>query len=557
MEKLMRHLPRGLVYFLLPLFFIAAGCKKNGAAENNSVVIAISSDIERINPLYSFSLNEANINELLFLSLVRHSWDEKSGDLVTEPMIAKEWKWEKDSSAIFIKLRNDINWSDGKKLTADDVIFSFDLYSDPLVESYLYGTFKNFYADKENHIDVLKTFEKRSDYEVKINFIPGSRPSLYCLDFPVIPKHIFEKIDRKNLVNSELNFTPVSSGPFMFEKWDKNNVIVLKKNYSSPFSTEGNIGKIYFKIIPEYSSRLTQLKNGEIDLMEDVKAGDAKELSANKAFTIIPVKGREYDYIGWNNIDPVIYQKTQKTVPHPILGNSLVRRALTLSINRNEILKEYLGGYGQIANSPIAPIFKNAVNSTLKPYAFNIDSAKKLLAEAGWKDVNKDGVLEKNGKPFKLNIAITASKPRRALAAALIKNTYKQAGIDLNVEQVEGSVFAEKLGARAFDAWMAGWFVPIPLDLKISWYGDLKKTPMNLCGFRDNRADRLLDEIENTSSASKKNSLYRELEELLYSEQPVSFLYWVDNIVACNSSIKNIEVNPLGVVHHCWKWTKK
>src|SRR3989339_376574 len=131
------------IYFLL-LSSVFIGCKKESSLSNATVVVAIPSDIERINPLFAFSINEANINELLFLSLVKHSWDEKAGDLKTEPMLANSWEWNTDSSSITFDLRSDVKWSDDVPLTIDDVIFSFDVYSDPVVESYLYGTFLCF-----------------------------------------------------------------------------------------------------------------------------------------------------------------------------------------------------------------------------------------------------------------------------------------------------------------------------------------------------------------------------------------------------------------------------
>lgn len=553
----MRIAIRGFILLVFTIFFCFYGCKKEASPGSNSVVIAIASDIERINPLYSFSVNEASINELLFLSLVKYTWDEKKGDLNAEPMIAKSWLWEKDSSAITLELREDINWSDGIKLTADDIMFSFDLYSDPLVQSYLYGTFKNFYCDKENHIDAAKTFQKISDYKLKINFIPKSLPTLYCLDFPIIPKHIFEKLDRKNIVNAEENFKPVSSGAFAFDKWEKNHVIVLKKNNSSYLKNEGNVERLYFKIVPEYTSRLAQLKKGEVDLIEDVKADDIKELNTAGTFTVVPVKGREYDYIGWNNLDPESFAKQKKIIPNKFFGSAKVRRALTLAINRSEILNGVIGGYGQIANSPVSPIFKNAVNAKLAPYPFNTDSAKILLAEEGWKDLDGDGILEKEGRKFKISLSLTGSKPRRPAAAALIKNSLKQVGVDVNVEILEGGAFTEKLVNRSFDAWLAGWAVPLPLDLKISWHSDLAKTPMNFCGFRNKQADLILDEIEKNTSPEIKNKLSQNLEELLFNEQPVTFLYWIDNVVVFNKRIENINVNPLGVVHHCWQWSVK
>jgi peptide/nickel transport system substrate-binding protein len=550
---------RVTILFFFTLITIFFGCKKTNPVEKNTVVIAIPADIERINPLYSFSFDEANINELLFLSLVKHSWDEKKGDLSTEPMLAVSWEWAKDSSSIIINIRNDVKWSDGAPLTIDDVIFSFDVYSDPEVQSYLYGTFKAFYTDKDNHIDIKKTFEKISDSKLKINFLPASSPSMYNLDFPIAPKHIYGKIKRKDLINAAENFHPVTSGAFMLEKWERNQSIILKESVSSFLHNTDGVARLAFKIIPEYASRLAQLKNNEIDLVEDIKPEDVKDLKISEKLQIVPVKGREYDYIGWNNIDPEKYSKEKRLVPNKLFGSSKVRRALSMAINRDEILKEYFAGgeYGSLANSPVSPIFKNAINPAITPYKYDLEQAKKLLAEDGWSDTNKDGIIEKKGEKFKFTLSVPTNKPRRLFAATLLKNSLKQIGIDFSIEQLEPGDFIEKLSKKSLNAWIAGWAVPLPLDLKISWYSDLNKTPMNFCSYQNKNVDLLLDEIEKRISNDQKNNLYKKLEEILYADQPVTFLFWIDNVVVYNKRIQNIDVNPLGVVHHCWKWSVK
>lgn len=541
-----------IFFFLLSSVFI--GCKKESSLSNSQVVIAIPSDIERINPLFAFSINEANINELLFLSLVKHSWDENAGDLKTEPMLANSWEWNSDSSAITLDLRNDVKWSDGVPLTIDDVIFSFDVYSDPAVESYLYGSFLNFYTDKDNHIIAEKTFEKLSETKLKISFAPGSSPSLFNLDFPIVPKHIFDKIPRKDIATAKESFTPVTSGPFMFEKWERNQAIIIKENPKSFLQKEGNVGRIIFKVIPDYNSRLTQLKNNEVDIAEYLKPEDIDELKKSDSFVIASLKGREYDYLGWNNLDKEKYKKNKSIAPNKLFGSAKVRQALSMALNRNEVIESYLRGYGELANSPISPIFKNAVDEKLQPYVFDLAKAKNLLAEEGWIDKDQNGIIEKNGEEFKFTLTISSNNPRRIFAATLFKNTLKQLGVDMKIEQVELGMLIDRINNKNADAWMASWIIPIPLDLKFSWYSNLATTPMNFPSYQNKELDVLLDKLETKISKQQKNEIYKKIENILYRDQPVTFLYWIDNIVAYNKKIKNIEVTPLGTVHHCWLW---
>ena len=548
-------LKRVYLTILILSFLIIVSCEKESPSGPNRVVIGISSDIESFNPLFAFSVDEGSIAELLYLSLINFKWNNEKGDIESFPMLATRWEWNEDSSSITFDLRDDVFWSDGKQFNAQDIVFSFDVYSDPNVQSKLYGTFENFYVEKENHININKTFEVINQFKLKIIFLPGSYPSLYDIVFPVLPKHIFEKVDRKNFSTAEENFKPVTNGPFSFSLWDKNQSITLKANEKSFLYNHDNISEIIFKIIPDYNSRLTQLKRGEIDLAELIKTEDVAGLKAFDHLKIVPQKGREYDYVGWNNIDPEAYSKSGKVIPHKLFGSSNVRKALSYAINRKEILEEYLSNYGELAVGPISPIFKDAVDPELKPYNYDITKAKELLSAEGWKDIDKDGVLEKGKKEFRFTLFIPGGNPRRSYAATVIKNNLKEVGIDVTVETVELSVLIDNMYAKKIDAWMVGWYVIIPVELKVSWYSDLEKTPYNFVNYQSFMSDSLLDKIEGETSKKELDKLYKELQEVIHNDEPVTFLYWIDNLVAYNSRIRNIEINPLGVIHYCWEWS--
>ena len=411
-----------IIKFLIvfPLIFLFVTCNTEKPELSNKVVIGISSDIETINPAYSFSVDEGVIDETLFLSLVQFKWNEKKGDLDAEPMLAKSWEWASDSSNVIFNLRDDAYWTDGIKVSAEDVAYTFDIYSDPKVESRFYGSFKNLYADNENYVDQKKSFEIISPNKIKINFIPGSVPSFLDIIFPIIPKHIFEKISRTELSKSEINFNPVSNGAYKLKRWERNQAIVLEANKKSFLYKEGMIDEIIFKIIPDYNSRLTQLQTNEIDFCELIKPLDVKDLKANESLRIESVKGREYDYLGLSNIDNKTYIRNQNVKPNKLFGSSKVRKAISFAINRKEIFAEYLNNCCELAVTPVSSIFTQYFDSDLKPIEFNPDSARKLLSEDGWSDRNNDGVLEKNNIDFRFTINIPGGNPLREFAGTMI-----------------------------------------------------------------------------------------------------------------------------------------
>jgi peptide/nickel transport system substrate-binding protein len=536
------------------LSLVSISCNNNKLVKDR-IIVGISEDLESLNPLYSFSVNEGNITELLFLPMVKHTWNNKIGDLEASPMLARNWEWAKDSSFLILELRNDVKWSDGINTTVDDVVFSFDVYSDPLVQSRLLGTFKNFNTNLENHINVEKTFIRLSDNKLKINFKSGSIPSLFDIDFPVIPKHIFEKISRKEIQTAKENFNPVTNGPFRLKKWERNQSIILAINRNSFLYNPACIKELIFKIVPDYNSRINQIKNGEIDVTEDIKTDDINRLKENGNIEVASIKGREYDYIGWNNIDVKQFSENKRSVPNKLFGDRLVRIALSIASNRKEILEEFLGNYGELAFSPVTPIFNKALNVDIKPYQYDVRRSKELLKQAGWQDIDNDGVLEKKDQKFSFTLYIPAGNPRREYAATIIKNNLKQVGIDVTIEKVELGVFIDNLYQKKYDAWMAGWSVPVPVDLRPYWYSDLENTPLNLVSFQNKGVDSLIILIEKEKSVDRKNNLYKIFQKKIHDDEPVTFLYWIDNPVAFNKKIRNMDIDPLGAVHYCWNWT--
>lgn len=540
--------------FILIILFSASGCGHKATDRPGTVVIGIPADIENFNPLYSFSVDEGSISELLFLSLVRHKWDSLKCEITAVPMLARSWKWNQDSSSILIELRNDVYWSDGKQFTADDVVFSFDLYSDPAVESRMLGSFTDFYTDENNHILTDKTFRVISPFRLRINFRPGSTPDLYDIDLPLLPKHVFSGAERKTLFTGKEIFSRVTNGPFFLKDWQRNISLTLSANPKSFLYNGTGVKEIVFKVIPDYKSRIMRLMNGELDLVENIKSEDAERLAKEGKIVIASVKGREYDYLGWNNIEPDIYAKNKKQLAHHLFGDPLVRRALTYAINRQEILDEFLYGYGELCSGPISPILKNVRNINSSQYNYDPGKARQILLSSGWRDSDADGILEKGGQKFSFTLSIPAGNPRRAFAAEVVKSNLKAVGIDVKVENLELGYLIEKLYAKELDAWMAGLYIPLPPDLKSCWYSDIENSAMNFPSYRSPAADSIIVSLERTRSARLKNELYSRFQRQIHSDQPVTFLYWIDNIVALSSRLKNTSIDPLGVVHECQLW---
>jgi len=535
----------------LILIILIFSCTSQDNSRN--LIIGVPSDVESFNPLFAFNVEEGNVTELLYLSLLQYDWSSDLGEVEFKPMLASQWNWDENKESLSIVLRDDVYWNDSVQCTIDDVIFSLDLYSDPAVQSRAFGFFEKYFTDDEGHILVEKSLIKISDWELKINFKKGSHPDLFEIDHPIIPKHIFENVKRAELSLVDFNQSPVTNGPYKLKKWDRDQAIILEKNPTSFLVDDNSANQIIFKIIPEYQIRLTQLQNGEIDLMEDIQTDDIEKLKRNGNLNLTPISGRDFDYLAWNNIDPKNFSDNGSVSKNVFFGSPKVRKALTHALNRETVIDEYLNGYGQISVGPVSPIFKNLFDSSLTAHSYNSETAKMLLTQEGWHDSNGDGIIDKNGVEFEFTLHIPSGNPRRDFAASLFKNNLLVIGIDVTIERDELGTFIDNLFAKQYDAWMAAWVVPIPINLKISWYSDLENTPLNFASYQNKDVDEHFDNIQNRYS-NDINSEYKKIQKIIHNDEPYSFLYWVDNIISYNKRIGNINITPLGSVRHCWQW---
>jgi len=145
--------------------------------------------------------------------------------------------------------------------------------------------------------------------------------------------------------------------------------------------------------------------------------------------------------------------------------------------------------------------------------------------------------------------------PLREYASVVVKNNLKAIGGDVSIEQMELGTFSDNLYERKLNSWMAGWGVPLPLELKPFWYSDPNIGVLNFACYGNPDADEILNSLETNLTDEKRNELVRKFQSIIHNDEPVTFLYWTPNLVAYNNRIKNINITPYGVLVHCWEWT--
>ncbi len=545
----------GMVFLLC---FVGCSPKNKKDLEMNSIVIGLSCDVSTLNPLFTTIATEQEIVELLYPSLIRPTVDTAQGTLGYSPSLARSYEFLNKNRNILFHLRTDARWSDSVSITARDVKFSFMLYGNPAVGSVHQNTLQGLRASHDGTPDIAQSIDIINDSTLLFHFEKAYSTQLFDVSLPIFPAHIFEKIPAAELRNNPMNNNPVVAGPFFLASWKPMQEIILQSNPMSVLPSPAAIRTLVFRIIPDSRMQVTQLQKNEIDMLIDIEAADAAATQkSNAEINIFSIKGRRYHFIGWNNIDQQAYRESHglSIRTHPLFGTVRVRQAMTLAINRNGLLEALLSGYGEIANGPIAPFFHWAYNDALQPHPFNPQKALQLLEQEGWTDTDNDGVLEKNEKRFSFELCIPTGSEFWSNIATIVQKELRDIKIKVKISKVERSVYWQNLLEKKYDAWIAGFEVPMELHLEKFWGSDLKKNSFNIFSYQNNRVNKIVNAAAYSTDQNVSAQSWKEFQQILYDEQPCTFLFWENRLVAVNKKIKGIDVNILGTLQNSYRWS--
>ncbi|MBQ8756305.1 MAG: peptide-binding protein [Lentisphaeria bacterium] len=508
------------------------------------MTMAVGADTANLNPIINNDSFASTVAGLCSASLAERNFEDPTK---FEPMLARSWEVSPDRRCFRIKLRKGVLWDDftdpvtGKKhasvpVTAYDFKFFFDVISDKDVNC---EPLRVYYAD-------IQSFEVHNEYEFSVTW---KRPAYGALGSTLglspLPRHFYDydgKFDGKKFNNDHRRHRMiVGCGPYRFVRWEKDQRIILKRNsrfFGNALGVGASLEYLVFDIIKMPNTRFQALLGGKLDrlgLTPDQwtqRTGTAEFRKQFKKFRyLLP----QYTYIGWN-------------LKNELFRDKRVRQALTLLTDRERILKEVYYGLGKVISNPF---FAEGVYSdpALKPWPYDPEKAKKLLAEAGWKDSDGDGILDREGKKFSFVMMQIASHPIQQRMMPMLKEAYAAAGIDMKIQVVEWSVCIQRLNERSYDACSLGWASPFEPDLYQIFHSSQAKLPnsSNHTGFVNREVDRIIEELRVTFDQSKRVKLSHELCRIFHEEQPYTFLFAPYNLTALSSRYRNAKVYPVGL----------
>ncbi len=488
-----------------------------------TLVIGVTHDVDTFNPLFSENVLSQEVIHLVLRGLA-----DLDANSEFVPELAESWSWSPDHRRLTYRLRRDARWSDGAPVTAEDVAFTFELLRDSTVASPRYGV--------TEYIEAVRVLDPHT---VAFAFSQPYPDQLFDTAGEIVPKHVLAGVDRPRIRTHAFGAHPLANGPFALKKWVKQQYIELVPN-PTYFGPRPYLDRVIFKIVPDNTNLLLQLENNEIDVMMGVPPAEAERLQRRGNVNLHMLSGRLYYYLGYNTA-------------RPLFANPKVRRALTTAIDRNGLIQALLFGYGRPCVGPIPPMLKWAHNDTIRPLPYDPDLARRWLAEAGWRDRDGDGWLDRDGRPFRFTIMINTGNPLRADLAVVVQEQLRRIGVNVQIQTLEWSSFMSALREKDFDAYMGGWSTAFNPDLTPIFHSSATDL-FNFVSYRNPEVDALIEKGRQEIRRERAARFWKEAQARIYADQPYTFLFWIDKIVAVNLRVKNATPVPLSALYKLERW---
>lgn len=542
------------------------GSKKSNDRAN--VTVHILSDPEMLNPINSTDASANDIARFMFQSL--NDIDFKTLELI--PVLAEKRptieKTPEGQLKFHYSIRPEARWDNGSPVTAKDIEFTLKVIKNPKVND---PSAKPYY---EHLVDFV--YDKSDPLKFTIVF-----DTSYMLaeqnsgDFSVLPEYFYDpkglmkKFTIKQLdqekeklandpsinefasdFNSEKRMREKEfvggSGPYKLEEWVTGQRVVLKRKENwwgekikgTNIFFEANAPKLTYKVVNDMTSALVALKAGDLDIMRSIKPKDFSELTKSDKFLA-----------NYNTYTPMalVYSVICINTKRPKFADRRTREAIAHLLDIDKMIQTIMYGYAKPAIGPIHPSKEKIYNSDIKPYDYNLDKAKQLLAEVGWKDTNGDGTLDMmiDGKQteFVIDYLYNSGNDSRKQTGLLLQEEARKVGITINVLQQEFSIFVDNCKSHNFDICYGAWIgAPVPPDLKQIYHSQsaLNKGS-NYTSFGTPESDALIDSIRVELDEEKRVRMYKRVQQIIHDEVASIFLYTQTERIAIHKRFTNAE----------------
>lgn len=429
------------------------------------------------------------------------------------------------------KLRPGVTWHDGMPLTSADLKFTVEAINGP-----------NYNPESTDGFDRIASVDTPDPLTAIVHYREIYAP--YDIQFirGLLPKHVLEgrDIDRAQ----DYNRNPLGTGPYRVAEWKAGEYILLER---VPGYWRGSgfprIRRLMFKFIANTTTRVNQLKSGEVHVVALVPWDKHRELADSTSVVVHRTRGNAYEHITLN----------QRRFPP--FADVRVRRALIHALDRELYARTILDGLAPVTHGPIQPI-SWAYTDRVPRYPFDPERARALLDEAGWR-VGPGGIRQRDGRPLAFTLITQAGFAVRENIAQAIERQLRDVGVNMRVELHDGTAISAVWFEGRFDAMLHWWQMPSDPELTTFFAGD--RTPpagRNINYFKDDALTALLYASDRTVDRERRRALLQQAQVIVADAVPEIPLYSITRLDAVPATLTGFKGNPTntGIFWNVHEW---
>jgi peptide/nickel transport system substrate-binding protein len=427
-------------YTRLLCAFVVCGCVGGelSATKNPGGTLAISTvgDPDVLIPSLVQRVQAAQITDMIFDRLADIG---DSLNIVNDkgftPRLSDHWTWSADSLSIAFHVNPKAKWHDGVPVRSNDVRFTITSTKD--------STLGSPNAALLTNIDSVST----PDSATAVFWFHARSPqqfydAVYVL--PIMPEHVWKAIPPASWRASDAARNPIGSGQYRFLRWIPRVAVELVADTAN-YRGAPKLSRLIWSIAPDFQAAVTRFLTSETDFFEALRLENLPEVAKHPELSTKQYHALQYLFAQFNLRDPAHHDR-----PHPLFGNRELRRALTMAIDRPTLVKSV---YGSLALPALGPTVRSypTTDPNLAQIPFDLSRARQILDSLGWRVSTSDSVRRRNGRPLQFTLSVPSSSKVRVQIAVILQEQLRQAGVKMDVEQLEFPALMDKYGKRAFD----------------------------------------------------------------------------------------------------------
>lgn len=414
--------------------------------------------------------------------------------------LAEKWTSNEDGTSWTFELRKDVRWHDGKPFTSADVIHTLGMVMDP----------DSTAVSVKASLEEISSFKAHGKYEVELEL---SRPNSLFLQhlegLVILPKHLYSK---GSLNDHPANREPVGTGPFRFGSWSSGKQIVIER-HDGYWGQPAHLDEVHYVIVKDKNVAFQMLRRGDLDLMPRINADQYMEYERDEAlgkrFFRVTFPVPDFSFLMYNTANPHF-------------AGPDVRRAMTLLLDRERIRCAVHKCLTRIVSGPW-PLGHPANAKGVEPYPFDPEEARKILAKAGYED--KDGILEKDGKPLRFTFIIPTQSDAIQRMATIYQEELKRNGVQMDIKLLDWSTYVDKCRKHDFDLAAMSFQMEWDNDLTGIFHSKSIDGGQNFISWKNDGADYILEQARVELDYDRRNELLADLHVILHQEQPYTFCF--------------------------------